>query len=99
MLPRGLIARSYIHRLMASVTRLLVRGLLMPAQHPVQELALVSEPLSLLHGRYGLDGSALRPAGCGVERAERDLGPDPVALLAGGADSGLGQCAEQGFDL
>lgn len=74
-------------------------GVVDAPQHPVQDVALVSEPLSLLHGRYGLDGSALRPVGCGVERAERDLGPDPVALLAGGAGSGLGQCAEQGFDL
>ena len=59
----------------------------------------MSEPLSLLHCRDGLLGSAFRPSGHGVERAERDFSADPVTLLKGGAHGWLRQRPEQGFDL
>ena len=57
------------------------------------------EPLSLLHCRDGLLGSAFRPSGHGVERAERDFGADPVTLLNRRGRQRLRQRPEQGFDL
>jgi len=84
--PEALAAGGAVYRLLGDSARYAAE-----LQHSVQELALVSEPLTLLYGRNCMLGSASRPSGCRVERAKRDLGPDPITLLTGRADSGLRQ--------